>query len=72
MDCPVAVITPKSEELLNVLGRAARVHEASGAPLFGPNLGDWPIWAVDALDQIRLCEAQELVARRNAEEMERH
>jgi hypothetical protein len=43
----------------------------SGASLFGPDLGDWPIWAVDALEVIGYCEAQELIARRQAEEAER-
>lgn len=65
------MITPKSEELLNLFGRASRAHKASGASLFGLDLGNWPIWAVDALEQIGLCEAQEGLARAEAEEMER-
>jgi hypothetical protein len=71
LDCPVAIITPKSEELLNIFGRASRVHDASGAALFGPAIAEWPIWAVDAQDQIRVCEIQENNARIEAEMMER-
>jgi len=65
------VITPKTEELLNIFGRAGRVREASGAMMYGPDLGDWPIWAVDVVDQIRLCESQEAIARMEAEAGER-
>lgn len=69
-DCPVSVITAKSEELLNIMGRASRAHEASGASLFGQNLGDWPIWAVDVLEVIQQCETREAIAYAEAQELE--
>jgi hypothetical protein len=39
--------------------------------MYGLDQGAWPSWAVDVVDQIRLCEAQESIARQEAEEMER-
>lgn len=69
-DCPVSIITPESETILNLFARAARAHDAAGISLFGPVLAEWPIWAVDAQDQIRMCEIQENNARLEAERME--
>jgi hypothetical protein len=65
------VITAETEEWLNLFGRAERVRQSSGASMYGLDQGAWPSWAVDVVDQIRLCEAQESIARQEAEEMER-
>jgi len=69
-DCPVASITPQSDQLLKLFARAARTHDASGAALFGPVLAEWPVWAVDALDTISICEMQESNARLEAQAAE--
>lgn len=66
----MASITPKSEELLNIFGRAQRCHEASGAAMFGPSLADWPIWAVDVQDVIHTTEVRINNARIEAEATE--
>jgi hypothetical protein len=66
----VAFITPKSEELLNIFARAERLHDISGAALFGPVLSEWPIWAVDAAEEIRVCWIRENNAAIEARMME--
>lgn len=70
IECPVSIITPESETILNIFARAQRAYDATGTSLFGPVLAEWPIWAVDALDQIRICEISENNARVEAEAME--
>ena len=56
-ECPVSLITPRSQELLQMYIRAKRVKEASGAALFGPDQSEWPAWAVDAVD---VCELESI------------
>jgi len=70
-ECPVSLITSETETILNIFARAQRAYDATGISLFGPVLAEWPIWAVDALDQIRICEISENNVRVEAEAMER-
>lgn len=63
-ECPVSAITPRSGELVGLYMRSKRLHDASGACLFGPDQSAWPAWAVDAFDtleveQIRLDAARD-------------
>jgi hypothetical protein len=47
-ECPVAEIAPRSYELVQIFSTADRIHENSGAALYGADLSKWPGWAVDA------------------------
>lgn len=56
-ECPVSYITPDSIEVLQHYFRSRQVYEAFGASMFGPDLSEWPTWAVyavAALEQERI------------------
>jgi len=69
-ECPVSYITPKSTQLLQIFSIAGRAHDASGAALYGPNLSEWPAWAVDAIDAIEQARIDEHNSRVAAEHHE--
>lgn len=37
----------RAVELIGIFNRARLAREAGGAALYGPNLSQWPAWAVD-------------------------
>ncbi len=54
-ECPASLITQESIELLDMYARARRGHDAFGTTIFGPDLLQWPAWAVDL---VQLCETE--------------
>jgi hypothetical protein len=66
-ECPVSLITPESKRLVQILIRAERAHEASGASLYGPSLSRWPVRMLDAQVAIQQEINRESNARSEAE-----
>lgn len=60
--CPVSYITPDSIEVIQQYFRARQVHDAFGVSMFGPDLSEWPTWAVYAVAALE----QESIKVRNA------
>jgi hypothetical protein len=56
-ECPVADITPRSYDVVQLFATANRVNENNGAALYGSDLSEWPGWAVDAA---RILETQHI------------
>lgn len=50
----MSLITPASIQLLGVYQRSKRAHEATGASLYGPDLSEWPVWAVDLMETLEI------------------
>ncbi len=48
-ECPVSFITPDAIEVVQQYFRARQVHDAFGVSMFGPDLSQWPTWAVYAV-----------------------
>lgn len=67
LECPVSYITPRSQELVSILGTATHAQRATGASLFGPDLSKWPAKAVDASVCLELERISTDNARREAE-----
>jgi hypothetical protein len=57
-ECPVAYISTQSHFLLSQIGVALGAKDLGGASLFGPNLSEWPAWAVDAFAAVSLAKAE--------------
>lgn len=51
-ECPAAIITPDSKELITLDARYRRLKEASGATLYGPDARRWPAWWADVVTTI--------------------
>lgn len=64
-ECPVAYITPESQELVDLFFEASRFQEA-GASAFGPDLSRWDARMVDAQSVIEGCREATLAALRKA------
>jgi hypothetical protein len=69
-ECPVSLITQQSIELLDVYARSRRAYDAFGVSLFGPDLLEWPAWAVDLValldsERGRIEAAEEELERRD-------
>lgn len=47
-ECPTGYVQPQSYEWLELFDRAGLAREATGALLFGADLGEWPAAVVDA------------------------
>jgi hypothetical protein len=56
---------------VQIFSRAGHAQRASGAALFGPDLGRWPGWAVDTLVVLEIERIKEHNARMEAEAAER-
>jgi hypothetical protein len=52
-ECPVALITAESLELIDQFTRARRVREATGGVLYGSDSTEWPARWFDAVDLIQ-------------------
>jgi hypothetical protein len=57
-ECPVSYISTQSNFLLAQIGVALGTKDLGGASLFGPNLSEWPAWAVDAFGTVALAKAE--------------
>lgn len=66
-ECPVSLITQESIEVLDMYARARRGHEAFGLTMFGPDILQWPAWAVDL---VQLCESERARVEAAEHEME--
>ena len=58
-ECPVALITAESQELVTLDARYRRTKDAAGATLFGPDARRWPAWWADVVTTI---ETQRVLA----------
>lgn len=47
-ECPVSYIRNESIEVLQHYFRARRMNKTHGVSWFGPDLSEWPTWAVYA------------------------
>lgn len=52
-ECPVSLITPESSAWVDLYVRS-RILASMGIGLYGPNLSQWPIAAVDAFTLLEL------------------
>lgn len=52
-ECPVALITRESMELVQDFLRGQRVREATGGVLYGPDSSEWPARWFDAVDLLQ-------------------
>jgi hypothetical protein len=47
-ECPVSYIKPESKVLVAQLQRVDFASDATGTSLYGPDLSQWPAWAVES------------------------
>jgi hypothetical protein len=52
-ECPASYITPRSKEIHSAVLTARQMAQSGGAAWYGPNLSEWPAWAVDAMMAIQ-------------------
>lgn len=67
-ECPISMITPEAQALVNEVMRAEAVYERTGATLFGPDTAKWHTrW----YDTVKLVQSEEWRVDNAIEEMRR-
>lgn len=65
-ECPVGLITTRSQDLLRIVDSARMVHDGSGGVLYGQDSGKWPCWVYDAVEQVEMQRREEKYERERA------
>lgn len=48
-DCPVAIVTEPSRQLVNLIAESGMVKDSAGATFYGPDAARWPARYYDAV-----------------------